>query len=74
MSNMNNTHIQTEIFCVHCGQLYTILLSKAGIKARQNGAFVQDAFPELTAGERELLISGTCDACWERFFPSELDE
>lgn len=71
---MNNTHIKTEVKCVHCGQLYTILLSKAGIEARQNGAFVQDAFPELTAGERELLISGTCDACWERFFPSELDE
>lgn len=65
----NTTHIQTEIFCVHCASRHVLTLSKAGIEARKNGAFVQDAFPELTVGERELLISGTCDACWERFFP-----
>ena len=71
---MNKTHILAEIRCPHCRRLYTLQLSKAGIEARENGALIQDAFPELTAGERELLISGTCDACWERFFPSELDE
>lgn len=72
--SMSKTHIQTDIFCVHCGRLYTLQLSKAGIKARKNGAYVQDAFPELTAGERELLISGTCDDCWKRFFPNYSDE
>jgi len=30
--------------------------------------FTQDVFPYLTAGERELLISGCCDSCWNAMF------
>lgn len=73
-TSMNKTHILTEIRCWHCGRLYTIQLSKAGIEARENGALVQDAFPELTADERELLISGTCGECWDKLFPHDQDK
>lgn len=31
----------------------------------------QEAFPYLTPGEREMLISGTCDACWKVLFKEE---
>lgn len=30
----------------------------------QGGVLVQDAFPELTAQEREILISGICPDCF----------
>ena len=33
------------------------------------GEFAQDCFPYLTAGQRELMISNTCDDCWNKFFP-----
>ena len=26
-------------------------------------------FDYLSAGQRELMISGTCDTCWNKFFP-----
>lgn len=65
---MDNTHIKTDVICVHCRQVQTIMLSKTGIEAYQKGALMQDAFPELTAGQREMLISGTCDNCWKKFF------
>jgi hypothetical protein len=37
----------------------------------QTGKFVQDAFPHLTAGEREMLISGLCEKCFDKLFNDE---
>jgi hypothetical protein len=34
----------------------------------QDGALAQDAFPYLSADDRELLISGICPTCWEKSF------
>lgn len=34
----------------------------------QGGMLIQDALPELTASEREQLISGICDTCWDETF------
>ena len=35
---------------------------------------IQDAFPFLTADEREFLISGLTPACWARLFPKGDEE
>ena len=35
----------------------------------QDGAYVQDAFPYLSADEREMFLSQCCPDCWEIFFP-----
>ena len=48
--------------CRHCGWIDW-----------QEGELIQVALPTLTEGERELLISGTCDTCWDRMFPPEND-
>ena len=32
------------------------------------GKFVQDAFPYLSNGDREILISNTCNNCWQDMF------
>ncbi len=29
---------------------------------------------KLSIGDRELLISGTCDTCWQELFGSDEDE
>jgi len=31
------------------------------------GEFVQNVFPEMSPEDRELLISGTHPACWDRY-------
>lgn len=65
-------HKDLIIECPWCGKTSTIKLNventKAfdeGVKAYQNGALIQNAFPFLTAGERELLMTGICTKCWE---------
>ena len=30
--------------------------------------YIQEALPYLTAAERELLISQTCDNCWQEMY------
>jgi hypothetical protein len=37
-------------------------------RAWTRGMKVQDAFPELTPGQRELMISGTCEPCFDKMF------
>lgn len=43
---------------------YKYILWNAG------GLLIQDAFPELSPSERELLMTGICNKCW----PSEDDD
>ena len=44
------------------------LVPEEGFHNWQGRALIQNALPELTADERELLISGTCPSCWDRMF------
>lgn len=41
-----------------------------GMKAYNEGALMQEAFPFLSTDEREFLISGFTPAMWERTFGS----
>ncbi len=57
--------------CRHCDAVHELTVNVEGFVSWQSGKYIQDALPELSAGERELLISGTCDECWQRFLPEE---
>lgn len=39
-----------------------------------DGELVQNAFPYLTADEREMLINGICPKCWAQTFGDEEEE
>ena len=54
--------------CPFCGHVNEIVVSEADYWDWQNGALVQDAFPYLSADEREMLISGICPTCWDGMF------
>lgn len=47
--------------CPRCGKVMEYEVRQEDIDAREAGAFIQDAFPYLTADERESLMSGFCD-------------
>ncbi len=64
----NELDFELECSCVHCDYTEDILVDEADYDAWHNGAFIQDVFPYLTAGQRELMISNTCDNCWKKFF------
>ena len=59
-----------SVKCWKCNKEHVIALPAEGEKAWQAGTLVQDAFPDLLAWEREMLISGTCNECWQEMFPA----
>ena len=62
--------------CGHCHAPKTITVSRTGYQAWDmgRGAFVQEAFPELSADDRELLVSGICGPCFDAIMGPEPDE
>ena len=51
--------------CTSCKKIYHIEVNKKDLYAYMNdGKLIQNAFPYLSAGERELIISGICDTCF----------
>ena len=59
-----------EVTCRSCSKNHSIKVPSEGHEEWMQGALIQNALPELSEGERELLISGTCDDCWDEMFPS----
>jgi len=54
-----------------CGVSDSVIVPSAGFFNWKNGAFVQDAFPELSADDREMLMTGTHNLCWEKMAEAE---
>tara|TARA_Y100000004_G_C8675621_1_gene311148 strand:+ start:229 stop:453 length:225 start_codon:yes stop_codon:yes gene_type:complete len=64
-----------NITCQYCGVEYAIIVDRRDVEAWLSGEkYIQDALGHLTAGERELFISRTCDTCWKKMYPETLDE
>lgn len=57
--------IDVQIACPFCGADSIVKMRLASFEAWNAGALIQNAAPDLTADQRELLISGTCGACWK---------
>lgn len=54
--------------CIVCGVASEVSVPREGYEAWLAGAYAQNAFPEMDAPEREVLISGTHPACWEKLW------
>jgi len=54
-----------NITCKQCGAEYNIMVSPDDVLKWQAGHFIQDVLSYLSAAERELMISQTCDNCWK---------
>ena len=55
--------------CRICGEAFTIMANETDICHWQDGALIQDVLHYLSRDQRELLISGTCGACFDEMFP-----
>lgn len=70
---MNNLTVNVQ--CVYCSKTYDIDVAEKDYKEWKNGeGYIQDLLPYLTAAQRELLISNTCDECWGGLFGWDDDE
>jgi len=54
--------------CIHCNETSAITVDAAAHRRWRSGALIQDAFPDMDADTRELLISGTHMTCWDAMF------
>lgn len=55
--------------CAVCHKQYILPISAAQVTAWRNGnALVQHVFSQLSADERELLMTKTCGTCFDRIF------
>lgn len=59
--------------CPLCKKQTEIQVDLAGFTAWQTGTLIQDALPDLTIEEREMLMTGI-DGCWDDIFPDEAEE
>jgi hypothetical protein len=62
--------VSIERQCNMCGTTHVLTVTGMGFAAWNmgRGEAAQDAFPELSDDERELLVGGTCPACTRRMF------
>lgn len=63
--------IELKVTCKFCGKTYFIPVFKEEYEAWQKGAHVQDAFPDMSIDNRELLISGMCGKCFDELFDED---
>lgn len=58
-----------KINCRVCNRAFSLLVPTRGLKLWASGqAKIQDALPDLSANERELLISQVCPDCWDKMW------
>lgn len=63
----DKVRVETNPCCV-CGKSHTFELDGEKVKRWLAGEHIQDIFPELSVAERETLISGTCDECFNSLY------
>jgi hypothetical protein len=65
--------VKTKPCCV-CGEYEVWSLDRQAVTRWQEGENIQHAFPDMPAQDREVLITGTHPACWDKLFPEEEDD
>lgn len=66
--------IKIAVRCCRCGSIIELEVREEDFNRWDNGENVQDCFPYLDAGQRELLISRVCDDCFNEMFAEEEEE
>ena len=70
---MEMAHVILTDTCIFCGNDGEIELTNDQFKRynqsrHPSGPLIQDALPELTDGQREQLMTGIHDECWDGAF------
>lgn len=61
--------------CIRCNETSELVVdADSYTKWTVFGELIQDAFPNMTTDNRELLISGIHPACWDSMFGEEEEE
>ena len=61
---------EIKVTCYRCKREFTLKVRVEDYLTfdMPNRLMIQDIFPYLTPAERELLLSNTCEECWNKMF------
>jgi len=74
MTKINYKEVCVVTSCPFCGRAHEVEVNEMDYLDWQDGELAQNAFPYLSADEREMLITGICPSCWTGMFGGEEDE
>ena len=57
--------------CVITKKEHKVIVPAKGFRLWLDGAIIQNALPNVSAGDREFLMSGISPAGWNSLFPGE---
>ena len=57
-----------SMVCPFCGKEHVVRVNERAYHEWQNGALIQKVMPELSATQREQLISEICPTCQKSIF------
>ena len=60
--------VEHIVSCNACNESHVLKIAVDDFISWKEGAFIQDVMPYLTVGERELMISGICESCFNKMF------
>lgn len=63
------TVVSLHVLCRKCQNRFPITANQEDLMAWKAGRLIQDVLPYLNEDERELLISNTCQSCFNKMFP-----
>ena len=63
------TMLIIETRCPFCGEIHEVKVDVIDWLDYESGdVLIQDAFPYLSANDREMLKTGICPKCWDEIF------
>tara|TARA_R110002020_G_scaffold7496_1_gene31500 strand:- start:19046 stop:19294 length:249 start_codon:yes stop_codon:yes gene_type:complete len=68
--NTDTYTVETEP-CIMCDEISNVEITSQGLFYYNQGKLIQECFPELSIGDRELLITGTHDECFNELYAEE---
>jgi len=60
--------------CPRCLATTWLTVRAESVQLWKRGALLQEAFPELTVNQRELILTGYHDACWDADLGFDTDD
>jgi len=60
--------------CPLCGKEWNVSVSASEYAEWKSGRLIQDAMPSVPAEQREMLITGICPECWDKYMKPLDDE
>lgn len=66
---MNEYDFSLNVTCLYCKKEFTINCNESDYNDWKNGeGFIQDILSYVSNADRELLISSTCEECFDKMF------